>query len=119
MKKLILTISAVVITANMFANKDVEASLCSNTNSISIKDLQNCKELILNNEEWKVEYFQIGFIIGNDYQEYTMQSKDITENFFKKIEELTPARLYVERIMVSNKQNEKKTLPNLSIVVTE
>ncbi len=119
MKKLILSIAAVLISASMFANKDVEASLCSNTNSISIKDLQNCKELMLNNEEWKVEYFQIGFVVDGDYHEYTMESKDITDNFFKKIEKYTPTKLYIERIIVSNKQNEKKTLPNLSLNVTE
>jgi hypothetical protein len=123
MKKLILSIAAVVISTSMFANKDVEVSLCANTNSIKIKELRYCRELTLNNEKYKIFSFKLGFTKEMDgdsmYIEFGGVSEKIEDSFCENFKTYTPDKLYLEDVIVVNENNEKFMLENIVFEVTK
>lgn len=124
MKKLALSIAAIVISASTFAHKDVEASLCSNTTSISINDLQNCNEVTLNNSAYKIWSYKLGFVIPQsdgtkDYTEFTGVSEKIIDSFIEKLRTVKPDKLYLEEVIVVNEKNEKFKLDPITIEVTK
>src|SRR5690606_33495624 len=98
MKKLIFLIVAVAVSTYMFANKDVEASLCSKTNSISKSELLNCSEITLNNAKYKILSYKIGFSHKHDdtqdYIEFSGDSEKIVEKFTDSIKQYSPDMLY-------------------------
>lgn len=123
MKKLILSIAAVVISTSMFANKDVEASLCSKTNSISKSELLNCREITLNNAKYKIWSYKLGYEHKHDntkdYFEFTGVSEKIEDGFMARLKNYTPDVLYLEQVIVVNEKNEKFTLDPIKIYITE
>ncbi|MCB9361196.1 MAG: hypothetical protein H6587_08580 [Flavobacteriales bacterium] len=123
MKKLTLTLFAALISISMFADKDVEASLCWHDKTISITELRNCSEITLNNEAYKIFSYKLGFVHKHDntqdYIEFTGVDKNINTSFTEKFKDYTPEKLYLEEIIVVDKNNEKYKLENVVIIVTK
>jgi len=102
-----------------FAEKDVEASLCWHTESISIVDLRSCKTITLNNEKYKVFSYKLGFTKDKDLIEFNGVSEVIIDNFLDEFKDFIPEKLYLEDIVVVDEKNEKFKLEHLIITVTK
>ena len=125
MKKLILTLAATFISVSMYADKDVEASLCWHDKSISITELRSCSKITLNNDTYKIFSYRLGFTIPNgdgnkrDYIEFTGVDDNILNSFTDKFKDYTPEKLYLEEIIAVDENNEKYKLENVVITVTK
>lgn len=125
MKKLFLILASVIISISVYADKDVEASLCWHDKTISITELRSCSEITLNNNAYKIFSYKLGFTMPNgngkqkDYIEFTGVDEKIIESFTEKFKDYTPEKLYLEEIIAVDKNNEKYKLENVVIIVTQ
>ena len=63
MKKITLTLVAVLFTVSMFANNDLKISFCDNDASkIEKQQLLDCNEFLVNSDEWEVKSLTIPLI---------------------------------------------------------
>lgn len=108
MKKLSLILLSLSISLVAFAQNDLKVEFCSKSaNEIKIKDLLNCKILSVNNPDYKVASYTLGFQTGKDYKEMRVEDNAITEKVAEFIKSHNPSVVYIEHIVLINKQGEK------------
>jgi hypothetical protein len=108
MTKLFTFVLVLFISCSAFAQKNIEINFCGkSTGEVKLKDLINCKTLSTNNDDYKVFSFTIGFISGKDYKEGKMTDNVISDNIANLIKEANPDLVYIEQIVLINKQGEK------------
>ena len=111
MTKLFTFVLVLFISCSAFAQKEIEINFCGkSTAEIALKDLMDCKTLSTNNTDYKVYSFAIGFKSGKDYKEGKMIDNVISDNIANLLKEANPDFVYIERIVLINKQGEKVTL---------
>jgi len=108
MKKLSLTTLVLVLSFTAFAQKDLKVEFCSKSaNEIKIIDVINCKIISVNSPDYKVASYSIGFMNGKDYRELKIEDHAITEKVIDALKKYTPDLIYIEQIVLINKQGEK------------
>lgn len=96
------------VSYSAFAQKNVEINFCGkSTAEITLGDLIDCKTLSTNNADYKVFSFAIGFKSGKDYKEGKMTDNVISDATISMLKEINPDIIYVEQIVLINKQGEK------------
>lgn len=99
------------VSYSAFAQKNIEINFCGKpTVEITLKDLIDCKILSTNNADYKVFSFTIGFISGKDYKEGKMTDNVISDATISMLKEINPDIIYVEQIVLINKQGKKINL---------
>lgn len=108
MKKLSLITVVLMLTITAFAQNDLKVNFCSKAaNEIKIIDLINCKIISVNNPDYKVASYSLGFAVGNDYKEMKIEDHAITEKVVDFLKKYSPDFIYIEQIVLINKQGEK------------
>lgn len=111
MTKLFSFVLVLFVSCSVFAQKNIEINFCGkSTAEIILKDLIDCKTLSTNNVDYKVFSFSIGFISGKDYKEGKMKDNVISDATISMLKEINPDIIYVEQIVLINKQGEKINL---------
>ena len=133
MKKLTLTIVAAIISTCLFANNDLEASICNlpSTNSItksgktfrtvtiSKTAFSNCQQLTLNDKNWKVKSFSVGMTSNKNYHVIHQFDGTLSEKIHKKIKEFSPEKIYIEEIVLINENKEVKEISNFTVIISD
>lgn len=108
MKKLSLIFLSLSISLVTFAQNDLKVDFCSKSaNEIKIKDLLNCKLISVNNPDYKVASYTLGFKTGKDYKEFKFSDNALSEKAIEIIKSHNPSVVYIEQIVLINKQGEK------------
>ena len=108
MIKLFSFVLVLFVSCSAFAQKNIEINFCGkSTGEIKLKDLIDCKTLSTNNTDYKVFSFAIGFKSGTDYKEGKMNDNVISDIIANLIKEDNPDLVYIEQIVLINKQGEK------------
>lgn len=116
MKKLSLIFLSLSISLVTFAQDDLKVDFCSKSaNEIKIKDLLNCKLISVNNPDYKVASYSVGFAVGKDYKELKIEDNAITEKVVNALEKYNPDLIYIEQIFITNKQGEKISVSPVKI----
>lgn len=116
MKKLSLIFLSLFISLVAFAQNDLKVDFCSKSaNEIKIKDLLNCKLISVNNPDYKVASYAIGFAVGKNYKEMKISENALTENVVEFIKSHNPDFIYIEQIFLTNKQGEKISISPVKI----
>jgi hypothetical protein len=108
MKKLSLILLSLSLSLVAFAQNDLKVDFCSKSaNEIKIKDLLNCKLISVNNPDYKVASYTLGFKTGKDYKEFKFSDNALSEKAIEIIKSHNPSVVYIEQIVLINKQGEK------------
>lgn len=109
MKKLSVTILVLMLSFTAFAQNNLKVNFCSKAaNEIKIIDLINCKLISVNNPDYKVASYALGFMVGKDYFEIKVEDNAITEKVVNLINKYKAELIYIEQIVLINKQGEKQ-----------
>lgn len=111
MKNLSLFVIGIIFSFSSFAQKPVEVNFCGKSASeITIRDLVECKTISTDNPDYKVFSFTVGFMSGKDIIDAKMAENVISEKIIANIKETNPDYIYIEQIVLINKQGEKVSL---------
>ena len=111
MTKLFFFVAVLFISFSSFAQKPVEVNFCGKSASeISIRDLVECKTISTNHPDYKVFSFTVGFMSGKDIIDAKMTDNVISDKIITNIKETNPEMIYIEQIVLINKQGEKVSL---------
>ena len=109
MKKLSVTILVLMLSFTAFAQNNLKVNFCSKAaNEIKIIDLINCKLISVNNPNYKVASYALGFMVGKDYFEIKVEDNAITEKVVNLINKYKAELIYIEQIVLINKKGEKQ-----------
>lgn len=108
MKELSVTILVLMLSFTAFAQNNLKVNFCSKAaNEIKIIDLINCKLISVNNPDYKVASYSIGFKTGKDFMELNIEDNAITEKVVEVLKKHSPDFIYLEKIVLINKKGEK------------
>lgn len=111
MTKLFSFVLVLFVSYSAFAQKSIEVNFCGRSVSeVNIRSMIECKTLSTNNADYKVFSFTLGFISGKDYKEGKMTDNVISDIIANLIKEDNPDVVYIEQIVLINKQGEKVSL---------
>jgi len=120
MKKIALSIFALILSVSMFAGNDLKISFCDNSSkTIEEQQLLQCNELVVNSDEWKIKRLSIGFLSGKDYVQLNVEGNKMTKAFMEKLKKASPEYLYIEKILLVNNKGEEMTLKAQKLMITE
>lgn len=113
-----LTLLAVVLffTLSVFSQEKVTLTICEkSTNQINISHLIECKMLGVDNSNYKVLSFSIGWASDDNYIESKMDDNTISDKAIELIKKSNPDILYVEQIVLINKKGEKLNVKSFKV----
>lgn len=108
MKKTSLLTVILLLSFAAFAQDNLTLNFCSKpAKEIKIEDLLTCKLLSVDNPEYKVESYTIGFQTGKDYKEVILKDNTISELAIDLIKKHNPTMVYIEEIVLIDKNGVK------------
>lgn len=114
--KNILIILGLTFLLTSFSEEKIKVTVCEKAaTTITIQHLIDCKTLGVSDENYKVISFTIGVPHGKDYTEAKMTNNEVSSKILDLIILHKPESVYIQDIVVINKNGQKTTLDNLKI----
>lgn len=111
MRNLSLLVIGLIVSFSAFSQEKMNVTVCEKpANTIHLNHLLECKMLTVDNPNYKVNSFTLGFKSGNDYIEVKMTDNVVSDKIIDKIKEVNPEYIYIEQIVLVNKKGEKLNL---------
>lgn len=111
MTKLFSFVAVLFISYSAFAQKPVKVNFCGKSVSeVNIRSMIECKTISTDNSDFKVFSFTVGFMSAKDYKEGKMIDNVISDATINLLKEDNPEMVYIEQIVLINKQGEKVSL---------
>jgi len=117
MKKIALSLFAVIISVSLFAGNDIKVSFCSGGSKITLKELSICKVLTVSSDDWKIKTATIGFAIGDDFKSIKVVGDKISDKLYHNLKSSSSDKIYIEQIVLVNSKGEEMKLGAQTITI--
>ena len=115
MKNILITVGLTLLLTS-FSEEKIKITVCEKAaNAITIQHLIDCKTLGVSDENYKVISFTIGVPHGKDYFEAKMTNNEVLGKILDLIIQHKPESVYIENIVVINKNGQKTTIDKIKI----
>ncbi|PCJ23278.1 MAG: hypothetical protein COA97_11960 [Flavobacteriales bacterium] len=135
MKKIFFITLAFIAFTPVFSQSNLEINICGNTNNTIVKEkinektisqsaLLKCTELVVNDTNWKVNFFIFSFVSTKEGEEDTvfelnMKGNRLSERMTMVIKKYNPKKIYIENIEIVNTKNEFGTGKPLILIIED
>jgi hypothetical protein len=121
MKKITLILTALFLSVGMYAATDIKVSLCDNqiSKTITREALSTCSELNINTKDWKIKSFEVSFESKGNVHVIKNSENRISQDGMSSLKKYAPSKIYIEKILIVNRNGEEKTLDAQTLNITD